>query len=58
LTGSFNDASNKSQIAQSAPEQIASIYGVEREIKELLRMSASEYVREDPNHCWMPCTSG
>jgi transposase len=52
-------ASNKSQIAHSALEQIARVYDIEREIKEL-DPDERRRIRQarNQNHCWMLCISG
>jgi transposase len=51
-------ASSKSQVAESALQQIGMVYEIEREVQDLPLMSASASAKPAQDRCWMPCTGG
>jgi transposase len=51
-------ASSKSQVAESALQQIGMVYEIEREVQSLTPDDASVSARPAQDRCWMPCTGG
>jgi transposase len=51
-------AANQSQIAQSALEQLARIYEVERDAKELSTEQRLAVHKREQSRSWTPCTNG